>query len=175
MDTTIAQRLVPLKLMVFDVDGVLTDGRLYYTDSGSEIKAFHAADGQGIKMLADAGIKTALITARRSDLVERRARDLGVHFCFQGVAAKLGAFTEVLDELKLDAVQAGYIGDDLIDLPVLTRAGFAATVPGAVADVRSRCHYVTALPGGAGAAREVCDMILRAQRLYDGLLAGYCK
>jgi 3-deoxy-D-manno-octulosonate 8-phosphate phosphatase (KDO 8-P phosphatase) len=175
MDANITKRLAALKLMAFDVDGVLTDGRLYYTDSGTEIKAFHTADGQGIKMLIDAGIKIALITARRSDLVERRARDLGVHFCFQGVEAKLGAFTEVLSELKLDAAQAGYIGDDLLDLPILSRAGFAATVPDAVADVRSRCHYVTALRGGAGAGRELCDMILRAQGLYDALLAGYCK
>ena len=175
MDTSLAKRLTPLKLMAFDVDGVLTDGRLYYTDSGAEIKTFHTADGQGIKMLRDAGIKIALITARRSDLVERRARDLGVHFCFQGVEAKLRAFNEVLGELKLDAAQAGYIGDDLLDLPILVRAGFAATVPAAVADVRSRCHYVTTQAGGAGAVREVCDLILRAQGVYDTLLAGYCK
>ena len=175
MDTVLAKRLAPLKLMVFDVDGILTDGRLYYTDSGAEIKAFHAADGQGFKMLADSGLKIALITARRSDLVERRARDLGVHFCFQGAEAKLEAFTEVLGELKLEPAQAGYMGDDLLDLPVLLRAGFAATVPDAAADVRTRCHYTTARSGGSGAAREVCEMILRAQGTYDALLAGYCK
>lgn len=174
-ETPLSQRLARLKLMAFDVDGVLTDGRLYYTDSGTEIKAFHTLDGQGVKMLSDAGLKIGLITARRSEVVERRARDLGVHFCFQGATAKEVAFGEMLDELKLEPAQAGYMGDDLLDLPVLIRAGFAATVPAAPADVQTRCHYVARLPGGGGAAREVCEMILRAQGGYDKLLAEYCK
>ena len=174
-EIALSQRLARLKLMAFDVDGVLTDGRIYYTDNGAEMKAFHTLDGLGIKLLSAAGLKIGLITARRSEVVERRARDLGVHFCFQGAAAKHVVFGEMLDELKLAPEQAGYVGDDLVDLPVLVRAGFAATVPAAPADVKTRCHYVTSAHGGHGAAREVCEMILRAQGVYDKLLAEYCK
>ena len=174
-EITLSQRLARLKLMAFDVDGVLTDGRIYYTDNGAEMKAFHTLDGLGIKMLSDAGLKIGLITARRSAVVERRARDLGVHFCFQGASAKHVVFGEMLDELKLAPEQAGYVGDDLVDLPVLVRAGFAATVPTAPAGVKTRCHYVTSAHGGHGAAREVCEMILRAQGVYDKLLAEYCQ
>lgn len=175
LDAELIGRLQPLKLMVFDVDGVLTDGRLYYSDSGAEMKAFNTQDGQGIRLLRDAGIKLAIITARRSDMVDRRARDLGMHYCFQGVEAKLRAFTEVIDELKLEPVQAGYMGDDLLDLPVLGRAGFAATVPAACAEVRSRSHYVTIRTGGNGAVREVCELILRGQGVYERLVAEYLK
>lgn len=173
MDDTLAPRLEALRLMAFDVDGVMTDGSLIYSDNGVESKAFHVRDGLGVKMLRDAGIKIALITSRRSETVERRARDLGAHFCFQGVEVKLGAFGELLAELKLDARQAGYMGDDLQDLPVLARAGFSATVPGAVAEVRARCHYTTTAPGGQGAVREVCELILRAQGLLDRAVAAY--
>ena len=168
-------RILPLKLMAFDVDGILTDGRLYYSDSGSELKSFHTRDGQGMRLLREAGLKIALITARRSDLVERRARDLGVHFCLQGIEAKRQAFGEVLDELKLGPEQAGYMGDDLLDLPVLSHAGFAATVPSATGEVKAQCHYVSTLPGGDGAVREVCELILRGQGSYARLVAEYLK
>jgi 3-deoxy-D-manno-octulosonate 8-phosphate phosphatase (KDO 8-P phosphatase) len=162
-------------MMAFDVDGILTNGQLLYTDEGTEIKAFDTRDGLGFKLLREAGIKLAIITARRSELVERRARELGVHFCYQGSEAKLSAFQEILTELKLDGAQAGYMGDDLVDLPVLIRAGFAATVPEAVDAVRERCHYVTSRSGGRGAVREVCEMILRAQGHFDRALAEYLK
>ena len=174
-DAALIACITPLKLMAFDVDGVLTDGRLIYSDNGTEAKSFHTLDGQGIRLLHEGGIKIALITARRSDLVERRARDLGVHFCLQGVEAKQQAFGEVLDELKLTPLQAGYMGDDLLDVPVLARAGFAASVPGAPVEVRARVHYVSRAAGGCGAVREVCELILRAQGTYAGLIAEYCK
>ena len=175
MADDLTARLQQLRLMAFDVDGILTDGRLYFSDDGTEFKSFHTLDGQGMTMLRDAGIKLALITSRRSALVERRARDLGVHFCYQGVQAKRETLDEILDELKLQPAQAGYMGDDLLDLGALGRAGFAATVPAAPAAVRSRCHYVTGAPGGGGAVREVCELILGAQGLLDGLVAEYLK
>lgn len=168
-----ALRVAALKLMAFDVDGVLTDGSLWYSDDGREHKAFNARDGHGIKMLRDAGLKLAIITSRRSAIVERRARELGVHYCFQGVAAKLPAFNELLAELHLDAAQAGYMGDDLLDLPVLIRAGFAATVPEAPAPLLARVHYTSRLPGGGGAVREVCELILEQQGLLAGMVAEY--
>lgn len=168
-----AKRIAALKLMAFDVDGILTDGRLWYAEDGSEFKAFNARDGHGIKMLRDAGLKLAIITSRRSAIVERRARELGVHYCFQGVEAKLPAFNDLLAELQLDAAQAGYMGDDLLDLPVLIRAGFAATVPEAPAPLLARAHYVSSLPGGGGAVREVCELVLEQQGLLAGMIAEY--
>lgn len=168
-------RIKPLKLMAFDVDGILTDGRLYYANDGAESKSFHTHDGQGVRLLRDAGLKIALITARRSELVERRGRELGVHFCLQGIEAKQQAFEDVLDELKLKPGQAGYMGDDLLDLLVLTRAGFAATVPAAPAEVQLHSHYVTRRSGGDGAVREICELILRGQGAYDKLVAEYFK
>ena len=175
MAEDLTARLQALKLMAFDVDGVLTDGRLYYTDNGVETKTFHALDGQGMNMLRDAGFKLALITSRRSALVERRARDLGIHYCYQGVAVKRDALDEILAEQKLKPEQAGYMGDDLFDLGAMTRAGFAASVPAAPAAVRQRAHYVTTRAGGEGAVREVCELILQAQGALERLIAGYLK
>lgn len=175
MAADLIARLKPLKLMAFDVDGVLTDGKLYYADDGAETKAFHALDGQGMAMLRDAGIKLALITSRRSAAVDRRARELGLHFCYQGVAAKRDTFDELLDEVKLKPEQGGYMGDDLLDLAALLRAGFAASVPAAPQAVQSRVHYVTRASGGNGAVREVCELILSAQGLLDGITAEYLK
>lgn len=169
----LAPRLAALRLMAFDVDGILTDGRLWYGGDGEEIKAFDAHDGHGIKMLRQAGLKVAIITSRRSQAVERRARDLGVHYCFQGVEAKRIAFDEVLAELKLDAAEAGFMGDDLLDLPVLVRAGFAASVPAAPAALRERVHYVSRRAGGRGAVREVCDLILASDGRLDAMIAEY--
>ena len=117
--SALVTRIAPLKLMAFDVDGVLTDGRLYYSSAGVEAKAFSTQDGQGIRLLREAGIKLAIISARRSDAVEQRARDLGLHYCFQGVEAKFRAFTEMLAELTLTPAQAGYMGDDLRDLRII--------------------------------------------------------
>lgn len=170
---SLQERMASLKLMAFDVDGVLTDGRLWYAADGNELKSFNAHDGHGIKMMREAGIKLAIITSRRSPMVERRARELGVHYCFQGVAAKLSTFNDLLAELNLEAGQAGYMGDDLLDLPVLIRAGFSVSVPDAPAAVRTRVHHVTTRPGGGGAVREVCELILSAQGKLDAMIAEY--
>jgi 3-deoxy-D-manno-octulosonate 8-phosphate phosphatase (KDO 8-P phosphatase) len=159
--------------MAFDVDGVLTDGVLYYTDEGAELKAFHTLDGLGLKLLARAGVELALISGRRSNAVAARAANLGITRLFQGVEDKLAVFERVRGELRLEARACGFMGDDLPDLPVLTRCGFAATVPEAPEAVRSHAHYVSRTPGGRGAAREVCDLILRAQGAFDAAIARY--
>ncbi|HSD52649.1 MAG TPA: phenylphosphate carboxylase subunit delta [Burkholderiales bacterium] len=167
------ERARPLRLMVFDVDGVLTDGTLYYTDEGAELKAFHTLDGLGLKLLQAAGVELALISGRRSNAVVVRAANLGIARLFQGVDDKLVVFERVRGELRLDPRACGFMGDDLPDLPVLTRCGFAATVPEAPEAVRSRAHYVSRAPGGRGAAREVCDLILRAQGALDAAVARF--
>jgi 3-deoxy-D-manno-octulosonate 8-phosphate phosphatase (KDO 8-P phosphatase) len=167
------ERARPLRLMAFDVDGVLTDGTLYYTDAGAELKAFHTLDGLGLKLLQTAGIELALISGRRSNAVAARAANLGVARLFQGVEDKLSVFERIRGELGLEANACGFMGDDLPDLPVLTRCGFAATVPEAPDAVRSCAHYVSRTPGGRGAAREVCDLILRAQGALDAAVARF--
>jgi 3-deoxy-D-manno-octulosonate 8-phosphate phosphatase (KDO 8-P phosphatase) len=152
-----------LKLMIFDVDGVMTDGTLYYSERGEELKAFNIQDGHGIKMLRQSGVEVALITGRRSRAVELRAANLGIAHLFQGAEDKRAAYAALLAELGLPGEQSGCMGDDLLDLPLITRCGFAATVAAAPAAVRSRSHYVARAPGGHGAVREVCEFILDAQ------------
>ncbi|MBI5912683.1 MAG: HAD-IIIA family hydrolase [Betaproteobacteria bacterium] len=152
-----------LKLMIFDVDGVMTDGTLYYSERGEELKAFNIQDGHGIKMLKQYGVEVALITARTSRAVELRAANLGIAHLYQGVEDKRGAYAALLAQLGLAAEQSGYMGDDLLDLPLITRCGFAATVPAAPQALKSRAHYVARTGGGHGAVREVCEFILRAQ------------
>jgi 3-deoxy-D-manno-octulosonate 8-phosphate phosphatase (KDO 8-P phosphatase) len=168
-----AERARGVKLMIFDVDGVLTDGRLYLSDSGVEMKAFNTRDGQGIKLLREAGIAVGVITARSSRVVERRASELGIELLRQGASDKAAAFAELLSIQKLHASQAGYMGDDLADLPVLIRCGFAASVASAPEVVRTRVHYVARAPGGEGAAREVCEFILTAQNALEHGVARY--
>ena len=149
--------------MIFDVDGVLTDGTLWYGPRGEELKAFSAHDGHGIKLLAQSGVRIALLSGRRSKAVAVRARELGIGKVFQGVDDKLAVFTSLLKKEKLKAEAAGFMGDELVDLPVLERCGFACAPPEAPAAVRDRVHYVTAAPAGRGAVRELCDLVLRAQ------------
>ena len=173
MDGNAAERARGVKLMIFDVDGVLTDGRLYLSDSGEEIKAFSTHDGQGIKLLRESGIAVGVITARSSRVVERRARELGIELLRQGAADKASVFAELLSGQNLNASEAGYMGDDLADLPVLIRCGFAATVPSAPEVVRTRAHYVARAAGGEGAAREVCEFILKSQNALEHAIGGY--
>jgi len=157
------ERAKHLKLMIFDVDGVMTDGTLYYSERGEELKAFNIQDGHGIKMLKQYGVEVALITARSSRTVELRAANLGIGHLYQGVEDKRGAYAALLAQLALAAEQSGYMGDDLLDLPLITRCGFAATVAVAPAAVRSRSHYIARASAGHGAVREVCEFILDAQ------------
>ncbi len=167
------QRAQRVKLMIFDVDGVLTDGGLRYGAAGEQIKTFNVLDGHGIKLLQQAGVRAAIISARASDIVARRAADLGIAHLMQGVHDKRAGFELLLAQTGLQAEDCGFMGDDVIDLPVMTRVSFAASVPNAHAEVRTRAHYVAELGGGRGAVREVCDLLLRAQGQYEAALAPY--
>jgi 3-deoxy-D-manno-octulosonate 8-phosphate phosphatase (KDO 8-P phosphatase) len=164
-----------VSLMIFDVDGVLTDGSLHFGAEGELIKTFNVLDGHGIKLLQASGVATAIISARQSALVARRAADLGITHVRQGAHDKLAVFGELLAECGATAEACGFIGDDVIDLPILTRVGFAASVPNGHPEVRRRVHYVTEARGGEGAARELCDFILRAQGNYEAALAPYLR
>lgn len=170
-----AERAGRVKLMIFDVDGVLTDGSLRYGPDGEMFKTFNVLDGHGIKLLLQSGVKAAIISARNSPVVAKRATDLGIAVLMQGVHDKRRAFEQVLSELNLAAADCGFMGDDVIDLPVMTRVAFAASVPNGHPEVRSRAHYVSAARGGQGAAREVCDFILQAQGHYEAALAPYLE
>ncbi|WP_228124805.1 KdsC family phosphatase [Glaciimonas soli] len=166
-------RAAKVQLMIFDVDGVLTDGSLYFDADGEQVKRFNVLDGLGIKLLQKMGIATAIITARSSPIVRRRAEDLGITHVFQGALEKHLALAELLAQLNLSEDACGYIGDDVIDLPILTRAGFAVSVPNGHPEATSRVHYVTHALGGNGAVREVCDLVLRAQNKYEAAIASY--
>jgi len=169
------QRARPVKLMIFDVDGVMTDGTLYYSERGEALKAFNIMDGLGIKMLGQCGVGVALITARKSRAVELRAANLGIAHLYQGAEDKRAAYAALLAQLGLGTEQSGYMGDDLIDLPLLTRCGFAATVAAAPEAVRQRAHYVARAPGGHGAVREVCEFILRAQGALERAIEAHLQ
>lgn len=167
------ERAAQIRLMIFDVDGILTDGSLHFGPEGEAIKTFNVLDGHGIKMLQQSGIMTAIISARQSPTVARRAADLGITHLHQGSHDKRATFEQLLAETATHAHACGFVGDDIIDLPILTRVGFAASVPNGHADVQSRVHYISQALGGKGAVREICDFILRAQNKYEAALAPY--
>jgi 3-deoxy-D-manno-octulosonate 8-phosphate phosphatase (KDO 8-P phosphatase) len=167
------QRAARVKVMIFDVDGVLTDGSLTYGPDGEATKTFFVLDGLGIQLLQKTGVQTAIISARQSPIVVTRARDLGIGHVYQGIHDKRVAFAQLLEATGVSAEQCGYIGDDVIDLPLLTKVGFAVTVPSGHPEVQHRAHYVTRAAGGRGAVREVCDMLMRAQGNYEKALAPY--
>jgi 3-deoxy-D-manno-octulosonate 8-phosphate phosphatase (KDO 8-P phosphatase) len=168
-----AARAARVRVMIFDVDGVLTDGRLYYTSAGETIKAFDVRDGQGMKLLASTGVRLAIISGRRSEALQSRARDLGIAELHQGVEDKLAAFNALLARWNIEANAVGFAGDDYIDLPVLARCGFAASVPDAPALVQARAHFVTQARGGRGAGREICEAVMQAQGTLEAALARY--
>jgi 3-deoxy-D-manno-octulosonate 8-phosphate phosphatase (KDO 8-P phosphatase) len=162
-----------VRLMIFDVDGILTDGSLHFGPDGEALKTFNVLDGHGIKLLQQSGVATAIISARQSPIVTRRATDLGIMHLQQGVHDKRAAFEQLLAECGASYEACGFIGDDVIDLPILSRVGFAASVPNGHVEVQRRVHYVTQASGGRGAAREICDLILQAQGNYEAALAPY--
>ena len=163
----------PLRVAIFDVDGVLTDGGLHYGERGEETKVFDVRDGHGIKMLQASGVAVAIITSRTSGSVARRAENLGIDHLFQGVENKLHAFRALTAKLAVKPESCSYMGDDWVDLPVMTRCGVAFTVPEAPAVVRQRAHYVTQARAGHGAVREVCELIMQAQGTFETQLAGF--
>lgn len=167
------ERARRVRLVVFDVDGVLTDGRLWYGPDGEALKAFHAFDGHGVKMLQQAGLRTAILSGRDMPAVVARARELAIAHVLQGVDNKRRAFEALLRRLKLPRAAAAYMGDDLVDLGVLARCGFACAPQEAPEEVRSAAHCIPSAPAGGGAAREVCDFILQAQGKLARLLRRY--
>jgi 3-deoxy-D-manno-octulosonate 8-phosphate phosphatase (KDO 8-P phosphatase) len=165
-----ASRIV---LMGFDVDGVLTNGTLYYSARGDEMKGFSARDGHGMRMLADAGVQIAIITGRESDIVTQRAKNLGITLVLQGVDDKRAAMDQLLVQLGLSFEQAGYMGDDIVDLPLLRACGFSATVADAHPLLHDRVDHVSPYNGGSGAVRDVCELVLAAQNKLDSALTKY--
>lgn len=161
MDVEARARAV--RLAIFDVDGVMTDGTLYIGGQGEAFKAFNILDGHGVKMLQSAGIATAIISGRASDAVLRRAAELSIAHVVQGAGDKLAAFDALLARLGVEPAACAYVGDDLPDLPVMENCGLAVAVANAVEAVKSAAHYVTRASGGRGAVREFCELVLRAQ------------
>lgn len=162
-----------IKLLVLDVDGVLSDGKLYFSDKGDEYKSFNTLDGQGIKLLQKAGIEVALITGRTSAIVASRAKELGIERLIQGREDKLNALDKILADLTLSYQEVAYIGDDLPDLACIRRVGFGATVPNANPVILQHALCCTERSGGNGAVREICDLILQAQNKFDEAIEPY--
>jgi 3-deoxy-D-manno-octulosonate 8-phosphate phosphatase (KDO 8-P phosphatase) len=171
----IQERASRIKLLLMDCDGVLTDGRIWLFENGEEQKGFHTRDGLGIELWHRAGLKSGIISGRKSSAVERRARGLGMSFAVQGVADKVQAFKDTLVQAGVRNDEVAFIGDDLNDIPLMLRSGFAVAVADAAHEARERAHYVTKLNGGQGAVREVIELILKAQGRWDALTADYTK
>ena len=155
-------RLGDLRLVAFDIDGVFTDGRFYLSDDGTETKAFHTQDGYGVRRLLDAGVAVAVISGRHSPAVEKRMAELGVRHAILGCRNKVAAMDELAAELGISVAACAYVGDDMPDLPLLEHVGLSIAVANAVPALHERCDYVTKKPGGFGAVREVCDLVVAA-------------
>lgn len=168
-------RAAGIKLMVFDIDGVMTDGGLHYTDDGRELKTFNVQDGLGLKLLQRAGIELAIVTGRTSGVVACRAADLGIVHVFQGVANKRAVVGELIEKLALHWSETAFMGDDFIDLPAMLRCGLALAPANAHPLVKERAHAVTAAAGGQGAVREAAELVLSAQGKLEALFAGYLE
>jgi len=168
--TSAAERAAAVRLLVLDVDGVLTDGRLHFGADGEALKVFDVRDGLGIKLLRESGIAVAILSARSSAIVERRARELGIERVVQGASDKGAAFAALAQSLGVVPAHCAYVGDDWPDLAVLVRVGFAATVADAAPEVRRAAHWIATAGGGRGAVRELAEFILRAQGRFDELL-----
>jgi len=171
----ILEKAKQIELVIFDIDGVLTDGSLFIGDDGQEYKAFNSKDGHGLRMLMDGGVDVAIITGRQSEVVKHRAGDLGITRIYQGKREKLPAFLELLEETKLSAEQVAYVGDDVVDLPVMSKVGLAICVQNGHTFVKQHSHWVTDAAGGQGAGREVCELLLQARGKLDDMLQSYIK
>ena len=171
----IQDRASRIKLLLMDCDGVLTDGRIWLFDNGEEQKGFHTRDGLGLELWHRAGLRSGIISGRKSSAVERRAQGLGMSFVRQGVTEKVQAFREILDQAGVTSEEVAFIGDDLNDIPLMTRSGLGVAVADAAPEAREHAHYVTSVVGGYGAVREVVELILKAQGRWDQLTADYTK
>jgi 3-deoxy-D-manno-octulosonate 8-phosphate phosphatase (KDO 8-P phosphatase) len=173
INAELKQRLQNTRLLVLDVDGVMTDGGLTIGDDGLEYKTFHAHDGLGMKLLKATGVELAIITGRTSNVVKKRAESTGVAHFYQGAEDKLAAFNELMKTCGLQANQCAFMGDDVVDLPPMLKCGLAIAVPAAPAMVLQHAHYITRKSGGFGAVREVCELIMQAQGTFDTQMAQF--
>ncbi len=171
----ILAKAAQIRLIIFDVDGVLTDGSLFIGDDGEEYKAFHSRDGHGMKMLRATGVEIGIITGRTSNVVRHRMGSLGIQLVYQGQLEKLPAFEELISKLGLEPQQVAYVGDDVVDLPILTRAGLAVAVADAHPLVKRHAHWTALHGGGRGAARDICELIMEAQGTLDASLQHYLR
>jgi 3-deoxy-D-manno-octulosonate 8-phosphate phosphatase (KDO 8-P phosphatase) len=169
------ERASRIRLVVLDVDGVLTDNRLFYGDNGVEYKSFYTRDGHGMVLLRQAGIDLGIITGRQSELVTRRMNDLKVKYVYQGVPDKLPSFEHLMAECGLQPEEIAYMGDDILDLPLLRRVGLAAMPADGEASIRPYVHFTSHHPGGRGAVRELCELILKAQGKWDDVMDFYLR
>ena len=171
--TELDRRAASVRLLLMDCDGVLTDGRITLLENGDEEKSFHTRDGHGLVLLHRAGLHSGVISGRTSSAVERRARDLGMRYVRQGTWDKIKDFEELLAEAGVDENTVAFIGDDVTDIPLMQRAVLAVAVADASPETRAAAHYITHLPGGFGAVREVCELILKAQGRWSELMQRY--
>ncbi|MCB5190164.1 HAD hydrolase family protein [Methylobacillus arboreus] len=172
---SLEERAKRIKVAVFDVDGVLTNGGLMLGDDGLEYKVFHSQDGLGMKMLKNTGVRMAYITGRKSNVVVKRAENTGVQIIYQGIDDKLEAFNDLLEKQGVSAEECLFMGDDVIDIPPMRRAGLAITVPHAMPLVKEYAHYTTERQAGFGAVREVCELLMKVQGTLDAQMAPYLK
>ena len=175
MATDAVMRAQKIKLIAFDVDGVMTDGTLYLADDGQEYKGFNSLDGHGLKMLKSTGVELAIITGRTSRVVENRANNLGITVVHQGAHDKLAVYESLCRDLQLQHEETAFMGDDVVDLPVMRRVGLAIAVPAAPDIVKAHSHYITVRAAGHGAVREACEFLMQAQGNFDAALAPYLK
>jgi len=173
MDKDILERAKKIKLLLLDVDGVLTDGRIIYDSKGREIKSFYVQDGLGVYMLKKAGIPTILITAKGSSAIKPRARDMKVEEVFENVSLKSSILDKILKKYKVSSEEVCFVGDDLVDLGIMKKVGFSVAVFNASLEIKACAHYVTLKEGGKGAVREVAEIILKSKNLWDDLVKEY--
>jgi 3-deoxy-D-manno-octulosonate 8-phosphate phosphatase (KDO 8-P phosphatase) len=173
MTSELQKRAARIKLLLMDCDGVLTDGRIWLFENGEEQKGFHTRDGLGIELLHRAGLRSGVISGRTSSAVQKRARGLGMSFVVQGCEDKQKAFAEILDQAGVENLEVAFIGDDLNDIPLMLQSGLGIAVADAALETREHAHYVTKALGGSGAVREVIELILKSQDLWNALIAKY--
>lgn len=171
----IVDKAKKIKLLILDVDGVLTDGRLFFDNQGIEYKAFHAQDGHGIKLLRQTGVEVAVISGRKSNSVAIRMKNLGIEHVYQGHENKTAAFAEIIEKMAIAPEQAAHVGDDLLDLPIMRRVGLSIAVQDANPVVKNYADWCTTRGGGQGAVREVCDFIMQAQGHFDEIVNAYLQ
>jgi len=171
----VEERAKRIKVVMFDIDGVMTNGGLGLGDDGQEYKTFHSHDGLGLKMLRATGIQMAIVTARTSNVVLKRAENIKVTNIYQGAENKLVAFNQLLKDMNVTAEECAFMGDDVVDLPPMRRCGLAVTVPHATALVKEYAHYTTDRQAGFGAVRELCELIMKAQGTFDGQMARFLE